>query len=73
MGHDADLFTQLLNAYLPFSKDTYGCHTTLLEKRRGRNSFSRFHSYYTSSPELRALLDWCPDDYTTLFGGVLPW
>jgi len=61
------------NAYKPYTQDMYGCHSTLLSKRRSRNPFSRFHSYYTSSPELRSLFDWCPDVRTRLFEGPLPW
>lgn len=65
------------NGYLPYTADTYGCHPPLLTKRRGRNPFSRFHSYYTSAPELAGLLDWCPGPQqggqTTLFPGALPW
>jgi len=61
------------NGYKPYTQDMYGCHSSLLSKRRSRNLFSRFHSYYTSTPELRALFDWCPDVRTRLFGGPLPW
>ncbi|KAF8995472.1 hypothetical protein BDQ17DRAFT_1365658 [Cyathus striatus] len=65
------------NGYLPYSVDLYGCHTVLLAKRRNRNPYSRFHSYYISSPELASLMDWCPDDnegsQSSLFTGTLPW
>jgi len=64
---------ELANGYKPYTQDLYGCHSMLLAKRRGRNAFSRFHSYYTSSPELGPLMDWCPDSQTALFGGPLPW
>ncbi|KIY43292.1 hypothetical protein FISHEDRAFT_53741 [Fistulina hepatica ATCC 64428] len=63
------------NGYLPYSQDLYGCHGYLQSKRLQRNPFARFHSYYTSSPELSSLLDWCPDSSsgTRLFDGRLPW
>lgn len=65
------------HGYLPFTLDTYGCHSVLLNKRRQRNPHLRFHPYYTSSPELAALLDWCPGDAeggkAVLFKGPLPW
>ena len=69
---------QLQNGYLPYTEDTYGCHGVLLAKRRARNPFLRHHPYYSSAPELRALLDWCPDqdsggDQTDVFPGPLPW
>uniref|UniRef100_A0A0W0FWN4 Xylanolytic transcriptional activator regulatory domain-containing protein n=1 Tax=Moniliophthora roreri TaxID=221103 RepID=A0A0W0FWN4_MONRR len=64
---------EIQNGYQPYSVDLYGCHSLLLSKRRARNPFSRFHPYYTSSPELRHLMDWCPDDTTTVFSGSLPW
>jgi len=64
---------ELQNGYIPYTLDTYGCHSVLHAKRRSRNLFSRFHSYYTSSPELRPLFDWCPDVRTRLFDGPLPW
>ncbi|THV06708.1 hypothetical protein K435DRAFT_848786 [Dendrothele bispora CBS 962.96] len=64
---------ELQNGYLPYTKDVYGCHTQLLSKRLLRNPHIRFHSYYTSSPELAELLDWCPDDTDTLFDKELPW
>ena len=55
----------------------YGCHGLLLSKRRSRNPFARFHSYYSSAPELGALLNWCPSradgGQTAIFPGPLPW
>ncbi|CCM05685.1 uncharacterized protein FIBRA_07916 [Fibroporia radiculosa] len=66
-----------LNGYLPYTLDTYGCHDILLSKRRARNPFMRYHSYYTSAPELNTLFDWCPGDreggQTGFFDGPLPW
>jgi len=56
---------ELKNAYLPYQKDLYGCHTLLLSKRTSRNPFMRFHPYFTSAPELRGLLSWCPDDLSS--------
>jgi len=64
---------ELQNGYKPYRQDMYGCHSNLLSKRRSRNPFSRFHSYYTSSPELGPLFDWCPNVRTRLFDGPLPW
>lgn len=52
---------QFTNAYLPYKKDTYGCHSTLVSKRIARNPFLRFHPYWASAKELRGLLEWCPD------------
>ncbi|PPQ98386.1 hypothetical protein CVT24_004065 [Panaeolus cyanescens] len=68
---------ELQNGYIPYSRDIYGCHTVLADKRRIRNPWSRFHPYYTSSPDLAALMDWCPGEAqggaTALFNGPLPW
>jgi len=65
------------NGYTPYSLDLYGCHSMLLNKRRQRNPFARFHPYYTSCPEMGDLFDWCPDyrvgGENALFGGGLPW
>ncbi|KAH9949011.1 hypothetical protein B0H21DRAFT_689161 [Amylocystis lapponica] len=65
------------NGYLPYTLDTYGCHGSLLSKRRWRNPFARYHPYYTSSPELSTLLNWCPGTAdggeNTIFDGPLPW
>lgn len=72
-----DDLLQQRNGYLPFTLDTYGCHSVLLNKRIQRNPYLRFHPYYTSSPELAALLDWCPGNTEggtdVLFEGPLPW
>ena len=68
---------QLQNGYLPYTQDTYGCHGVLLSKRRARNPFARFHSYYSSAPELGPLLNWCPGraegGQTAVYPGPLPW
>ncbi|TCD64737.1 hypothetical protein EIP91_003693 [Steccherinum ochraceum] len=65
------------NGYLPYTRDTYGCHDELQQKRRSRNPFFRYHSYYTSSPDLTGLFDWCPGTPeggpTVLYPGQLPW
>ncbi|KAG6886305.1 hypothetical protein C0993_006715 [Termitomyces sp. T159_Od127] len=68
------------NGYAPYSQDLYGCHSMLLSKRRQRNIHARFHSYYQSCPELRDLIDWCPNSVSSskdgdgqLFPGKLPW
>ncbi|KAF9787869.1 hypothetical protein BJ322DRAFT_1105910 [Thelephora terrestris] len=52
---------ELTNAYLPYKRDTYGCHSKLASKRIARNPFLRFHPYWASAKELRGLLEWCPD------------
>lgn len=66
-----------VNGYMPYTLDTYGCHDTLIAKRRQRNPFVRYHSYYTSAPELGPLFDWCPGreegGQTAAFPGLLPW
>lgn len=68
---------QRANGFVPYSKDAYGCHTPLLDKRQSRNPFHRFHSYYFSAAELSRLLDWCPGTQTggwmKLFPEQLPW
>ncbi|KAI0692605.1 hypothetical protein BC835DRAFT_1277460 [Cytidiella melzeri] len=66
------------NGYVPYSQDNYGCHDVLLSKRRSRNPQIRFHSYFTSAPELSALFNWCPSPAdgggsTAAFRGPLPW
>ncbi|KAG9316202.1 hypothetical protein JVU11DRAFT_2228 [Chiua virens] len=61
------------NGYKPYTLDTYGCHDFLLAKRRNRNPFIRFHPYHASAPELRGLLEWCPDDSKEVYQGPLPW
>ncbi|KIP04002.1 hypothetical protein PHLGIDRAFT_76671 [Phlebiopsis gigantea 11061_1 CR5-6] len=65
------------NGWLPYVQDSYGCHDFLLAKRRARNPFNRFHPYFTSSPELAALFNWCPGQdeggQTALYPGPLPW
>ncbi|TFK74537.1 hypothetical protein BDN72DRAFT_833017 [Pluteus cervinus] len=76
-NHDAEA-GELQNGYKPYSRDLYGCHSNLQAKRRQRNVHTRFHPYYTSCPELQALLNWCPSpsdnaDEEALFSGSLPW
>ncbi|KAF7790360.1 hypothetical protein EIP86_001315 [Pleurotus ostreatoroseus] len=65
------------NGYIPYTLDTYGCHDMLAEKRRSRNPFIRFHPYFTSSPDLAPLLNYCPNEVhggpTTIYDGPLPW
>ena len=65
------------NGYKPYTIDMYGCHSLLMNKRRLRNPFARFHPYYTSSPEIGPLLDWCPGaaegGENAIFEGPLPW
>ncbi|KAJ7188545.1 hypothetical protein C8R46DRAFT_934481 [Mycena filopes] len=62
-----------VNGYLPYLEDRYGCHGFLASKRVSRNYAARFPPYYLSSPELAPLLSWCPQRYTELFRGRLPW
>ncbi|KAG1870472.1 hypothetical protein C8R48DRAFT_760590 [Suillus tomentosus] len=64
---------EVKNGYAPYQLDLYGCHDFLLAKRRARNPFLRFHSYHASAPELRGLLEWCPDDAGMVYNGLLPW
>ncbi|KAG6370959.1 hypothetical protein JVT61DRAFT_10671 [Boletus reticuloceps] len=64
---------ELKNGYHPYTLDIYGCHDFLASKRRGRNPFLRFHPYHASAPELRGLLEWCPDDPKAIYQGPLPW
>ncbi|KAF8633638.1 hypothetical protein AX15_001325 [Amanita polypyramis BW_CC] len=68
---------ELENGYNPYSKDLYGCHPFLSSKRRQRNPHSRFHPYYSSNPDLDALLSWCSGDVdgssSAIFSGSLPW
>ncbi|CAD6885378.1 unnamed protein product [Tilletia laevis] len=67
---------EYLRGYSWFSKDMYGCHGNLLEKRKKRNPTRRFHPYFTSTPEIADLLDWCPAPDSGLQGiyrGSLPW
>ncbi|KAI0633746.1 hypothetical protein C8Q77DRAFT_1157910 [Trametes polyzona] len=68
---------EMQNGYLPYTQDMYGCHGTLLAKRRARNPFLRFHSYFSSAPELGPLFNWCPGraegGQTTIYPGPLPW
>jgi len=76
-NHSNVLHGEQQNGYLPYTLDIYGCHSVLRNKRKQRNPYSRFHPYYTSSPELAGLLDWCPGDpdgrEDVLFKGPLPW
>lgn len=59
--------------YLEFEKDLYGCNLNLIEKRKARNSFRRFHPYLISNPDIRGLLDWCPINGIDEYVGTLPW
>ncbi|KAK4050823.1 hypothetical protein OIV83_003245 [Microbotryomycetes sp. JL201] len=56
----------------PWIKDLYGCHAGLLQKRRKRNLYRRFHPYHSSAPELSGLLEYCPM-VNELYDGPLPW
>ena len=58
---------------LPYQQDMYGCHGSLLAKRRARNPFRMVHSYFTSNPQLHDLLEHCPPDGTKVYSGRLPW
>ncbi|POV98012.1 hypothetical protein PSHT_14264 [Puccinia striiformis] len=59
--------------YLEFERDLYGCNLSLMEKRKKRNGFRRFHPYLTSNPEIRGLLNWCPINGIDEYTGSLPW
>ncbi|KAA1107176.1 hypothetical protein PGT21_005030 [Puccinia graminis f. sp. tritici] len=59
--------------YLEFEKDLYGCNLSLMEKRKKRNGFRRFHPYLISNPDIRGLLDWCPINGIDEYEGTLPW
>lgn len=70
---------------MPYERDLYGCHGTLIAKRRRRNVYFRAHPYHISAPEIAPLLEWCPGPaspdavvdtsgiYTQIYGGALPW
>lgn len=64
---------ELANAFSPYSKDLYGCHAPLSQKRAGRNFHMRTHGYHVGAPELCELLEWCPKDGIQIFPGTLPW
>ncbi|KAE8208685.1 hypothetical protein CF327_g7041 [Tilletia walkeri] len=67
---------EYLRGYSWFAKDMYGCHGALLEKRKKRNPTRRFHPYFTSTPEVADLFNWCPAPDSGLQGiyrGSLPW
>jgi len=72
-GKDAAFEGEYQYGYLPFTKDLYGCHTTLLDKRRRRNPHLRHHPFHSSAPELRGLLEWCPPNGVQMYRGPLPW
>ncbi|EJU03950.1 hypothetical protein DACRYDRAFT_76221 [Dacryopinax primogenitus] len=59
--------------YIPFTRDLYGCHGPLLDKRKRRNPHSRHHPFHSSAPELRYLFEWCPTDGIQPFRAPLPW
>lgn len=59
--------------YLEFEKDLYGCHLGLIQKRKNRNLFRRFHPYLFSCSEIQGLLDWCPINGIDEYYGSLPW
>jgi len=51
---------ELNNAARPFETDMYGCQaSTLQEKRKQRNPFSRTPPYELTCPEMKKLLSWC--------------
>ncbi|KAH8918158.1 hypothetical protein BT69DRAFT_1285947 [Atractiella rhizophila] len=56
-----------------FAADMYGCHGTLVEKKRRRNPWRRFSGYWESNPPLRDVLNWCPYGGDHVFRGYLPW
>mmetsp|Transcript_37478 Transcript_37478/g.49388 ORF Transcript_37478/g.49388 Transcript_37478/m.49388 type:complete len:371 (-) Transcript_37478:270-1382(-) len=60
------------NALTPYITDPYGCHTDVLQGKRGeRNPYRRFPPYRLSCPEIKGLLEWCgPELYSY---STLPW
>ncbi|KZT56192.1 hypothetical protein CALCODRAFT_436109 [Calocera cornea HHB12733] len=72
-GRDMAVDGERKYGYMPFTKDLYGCHSSLLDKRKRRNPHSRYHPFHSSAPELRHLLEWCPPDGVEPFRGPLPW
>ncbi|GAA5876767.1 hypothetical protein JCM16303_006280 [Sporobolomyces ruberrimus] len=61
------------NGYKPFERDLYGCHDFLGKKRKSRNPYRRFHGYHSSAPELRGILEYCPETGDRVYEGKLPW
>jgi len=62
---------ELVNSYLPFQADPYGCRSKLSAKKRARNPFRRSHSgYQLSCPEMTPILKYCRKD---IYNGSLPW
>ncbi|GAA6016270.1 hypothetical protein JCM11491_006798 [Sporobolomyces phaffii] len=68
-----DYAGELENGFKPFDVDLYGCHDFLAGKRKTRNPYRRFHGYHSSAPELRGLLEYCPDKGDRVYPGKLPW
>ena len=72
-SHLLPTILQRANAFTPYSSDLYGCHVPLVQKRAGRNSYSKAHGYYVAAPEMRVLLERCPKDGTRIFPGARSW
>ncbi|BEI82486.1 hypothetical protein CcaverHIS002_0303540 [Cutaneotrichosporon cavernicola] len=51
---------ELKYGYAPFLFAPSGCRPPLATKRANRNPFARYPPYHSSTPELAALLEWCP-------------
>lgn len=64
---------ELHNSYLPFQKDLYGCHSKLVEKKLARNPYWRTAPYILSTPAIKGLLEWCPNEEDKIYEGKLPW
>ena len=55
---------------LAYSKDMYGCSSSLADKRAIRNPFYRTIPYPIACPEIKDLLEWCGPN---IFDSPLPW
>ncbi|KAK4050748.1 hypothetical protein OIO90_004970 [Microbotryomycetes sp. JL221] len=69
---EADYKGELEFGLKPWQQDVYGCKGLLLEKRKKRNIYRRFHPYHSSAPELTGLMEHCPVN-NEWFEGRLPW
>lgn len=45
---EADYAGEKMFGLEPYLKDTYGCHSELISKRKSRNPYRRYHPYHTS-------------------------
>lgn len=62
------------NSVVPFTKDPYGCHSLLMQKKLGRNKWNRQNPYKETCAEISGLLNWCShEDDAKLYPDSLPW